>query len=137
MPEFRVVKRGDVPVLNQKRPDIPHVRLSKAHTLLLSVKATELLSNFQECRLLIEYDEDANTLKLSNPERLPAGVAIEDCFPMHLNRGQKASHRPMGAVAIRALLRYIGYTGNGGSVELPVQSADRQTRSLSLALPSL
>jgi hypothetical protein len=136
MPEFRIVRRTDVPA-NDKMPKLaqpPHARLHSGGTLFLNVLATEVISD-SDCGILVEYDDQANTLKLSNPEKLPRGVSESDCFPMRVRCGKK-QRRATGMISMKRLLRHIGYQING-ACDFPVKHVDKENRSITVEVPNV
>ena len=118
----------------QRKAKAPHARLHRGGTLFLSVIATEILAD-KDCGLLVEYDEHAATLKLSNPERLPRGIEEADTFPLRVRKG-KNQKRPLGLISVKSLLRHIGFAADG-NYDFPVAATDRPNRSITLTMPQI
>lgn len=137
MSEFRIVKRSDIPGASKDRlsakASTPNARLHKGGTLFLSVLAIEPLGVDADCYVLAEFDEQSSVLKLSVPETLPRGVSESDCFTLRV-RKLKGSHRPMGMINMKPLLKYIGLKINGG-YRFEIAGVDTEEHSISLVLP--
>ena len=137
MPEYQVIKRGDVPnawQIGSRMPEFPKVRLHRGGTLFFSVLATEIMGD-ADCRVLAEYDETQRTLKLTTAGKvLPEGVTAADCFPMRIRSG-KHNRRPQGAISIKALLTWLGVKYKYTAQDLEIMAIDRKARSLTVVLP--
>jgi hypothetical protein len=138
MAEFQVIKRSNIPLAGSiaDRRLVPVARLHKGGTLYLSVLAAEALGD-RDCRVLAEFDEQSSVLKLTVADKLPVGISQEDCFPMRIRKQTKGSKRSIGQICVKALLRYIGFTENGGrSQEFQIAALDPRERSITLVLPA-
>ena len=133
MPEFRVVKRGDIPRSRNRYPNrIPKANLSKTGNLVLSVGAVEALGS-RNCGVLAEFDEQSKVLKLTAVDQPPRGLDQDDLFNLAV-RGTKRMSRPLGMLYLGKLLQYIGCKVNG-SRSLPI-TTDPGNRSISFTLPA-
>lgn len=137
MPEFQVIKRQDVPnawQIGKRLPEGPKVRLHRSGTLFFSVVAVAALGE-EDCRVMVEFDEVAHTLKFTVAEKLPRGVTEEDCFPMRIRKGPH-NRRPIGMMSLRALFNFIGFEV-GTPRDLEIAAIDATSRSITLKLPVL
>ena len=133
MSEFRIVKRADLPVATRgPKPRPATARLHKQGFLYLSVSAIQVLGN-QDCRVMVEFDEQERILKLTAVDYPPKGIEESDLFQVRTRIG-KGNRNPLGMLYIGGLLRYIGCVLNP-PLELPVAAVDARNRSISLVLP--
>ena len=138
MPEFEVIKRGDVPnawQIGSRIPESPKVRLHRGGTLFFSVLATQVMGR-EDCRVLAAFDESARTLKFTAVDllHLPDGVTEADCFPMRIRSG-KHNRRPVGAISIKALLTWLGVRQKYNAQDLEITNVDTKGRSITVVLP--
>lgn len=135
MPEFRMIKRTDVPTAGvvSERVRRPIARLHRGGTCYFSVAAVGALSD-RDCRVLAEFDERAAVLRVSVVgEKLPKGFTREDTFPLRV-RTSKRNKRAIGMLSLKALLRYIGFEANGAQ-DLKIVEIDSERHTLSMVLP--
>lgn len=133
MPEFRMVKRGDIPRTRTRYPNrLPKATLQKSGTLVLSVGAVEALGS-RSCGVLAEFDEESTILKLTVVDQPPRGLTEDDLFNLAV-RGAKGQRRPLGMLYVGKLLQFIGCRING-SRTFPI-TTDPPNRSISFKLPA-
>lgn len=138
MPEFQLIKRQDVPnawQIGKMGPRSPKARLHSSGTILFSVLAAAVLGD-RDCKVLIEFDEAARTLKFTVADKLPRGVSEADTFPLRIRCTGPANRRPIGMISLKALFNYIGFKWSGvPAVDLDITAIDAAARSITLVLP--
>lgn len=137
MPEFRIVKRTDVPTKGAvgSRVQPPMARLHSNGTLHLSVRAAAALSD-HDCHMLAEFDVDTRILRLTviNGEAPPWGLTKEECFMMRVRKPPKGHHN-YGAISVQGLFGYIGFRSNGAQT-FEIVELDPDRHSISFLLPA-
>ena len=131
-----VVRRSDVPnawSASLRAPVAPKARINRNGTLYLSVAATEAIGD-QDCRVIAEFDEAAQTLKFTVAgQNLPAGMKLGDLFLMRIRLNHGNRH-PIGMISIRALLAHLGVKVDGPQ-DFEIVALDRASRSITVAIP--
>ena len=131
---FKFVKRSLLPSpkrFNGKMAGQPHVRLHRGGTLYFSKMATEVFGDFG--RAIIEYDEDAQTLKFTAVDKPPRGLAEDDTFLI-------TRHNHKGAVmncciAAKRLLKYLGFEYSE-AIDFTVDAINSETHTIVLGIPA-
>ena len=133
MNEFRLVKRSDLPTrfpFRGSSPGLPSARLHKLGNLYFSKAAAEVFGSRKLA--IVEYDEDARTLKFTAVDKPPRGLPEKDTFPLnwHMHKGSVMN----AWVAVKRLLKFLGFEFTG-PVGFQVTSVDPETHSLVVVLP--
>ena len=133
MNEFRLVKRSDLPTrfpFRGSNAGLPHARLHKLGNLYFSKAAAEVFGSRK--RAVVEYNEDARTLKFIAVDKPPRGLAEKDTFPLnwHLHKGSVMN----AWVAVKRLLKFLGLEFTGPA-NFKVVNINRETHSLVVVLP--
>lgn len=131
---FKFVKRSLLPPKNRfngKTAGKPHVRLHKGGTLYFSKMAGEAFAG--RGRAVIEYDEDAQTLKFTAVDKPPRGLAEEDCFLItrHQHKGSVINC----CIAVKRLLKYLGFEF-AQPIDFPFVQMNLETHSIELMIPA-
>ena len=132
---FKFVKRSLLPSTNRfngKMAGQPHVRLHKGGTLYFSKMAGEVFASRE--RAVIEYDEDAQTLKFTAVDKPPRGLAEDDCFLITRHNYKGAAVN--SCIAVKRLLRYLGFE-YAQPIDFPVSAMNLETHSIELVIPAL
>lgn len=143
MDNFRVVKRTSLPSqsrFNGSSPGAPRVRLHKTGNLNFSKLACEVFavphsegaSRPPRVLAIVEYDEDARTLKITGVDKPPKPLGEDDCFRLIWHQ-YKGSHFNC-VMAAKRLLRYLGLEFQE-PIDFPVASMNPETHSIVLTVP--
>lgn len=134
---FKFVKRSLLPSKNRfngKMAGQPHVRLHKGGTLYFSKMAGEVFAG--RGRAVIEYDEEAQTLKFTAVDKPPRGLAEDDTFLItrHNHKGAVVN----SCIAAKRLLKYLGFE-YANPIDFPVKpgSLNLETHSIELVIPAV
>jgi hypothetical protein len=128
---FQLIRKSDVPWATVRRGRLI-ARLTKQGQIQFNRPVTEAFGEFELA--VIEYDEDAGTLKLTACVTPPKGLDPEDCF-----RLSKSVHKDRVAgsfISAKALLKWMGFTAIGAH-KLEIAGINAERHSVTLILPQM